>query len=182
MFFPPNISIHALREEGDPRTIRGSRRRLHFYPRPPRGGRRIAIMNAPSFPNISIHALREEGDWYAISHPLLTFPISIHALREEGDHAGQQLHDSSCDFYPRPPRGGRLNISGGSGDCKIFLSTPSARRATYSRMSMDTRTAFLSTPSARRATCRKAASETLHEISIHALREEGDNSRTKLAA
>ena len=34
--------------------------------------------------------------------------ISIHALREEGDvrhadHTGQQIN-----FYPRPPRGGRL--------------------------------------------------------------------------
>ena len=40
-------------------------------------------------------------------HPELV--ISIHALREEGDLA---FFISNCvfgDFYPRPPRGGRLS-------------------------------------------------------------------------
>ena len=36
------ISIHALREEGDS-AARGKRQQSgHFYPRPPRGGRRSA--------------------------------------------------------------------------------------------------------------------------------------------
>ena len=34
--------------------------------------------------------------------------ISIHALREEGDQSGPLSLDFSNDFYPRPPRGGRL--------------------------------------------------------------------------
>ena len=33
--------------------------------------------------------------------------ISIHALREEGDRVPRQGQDQHCDFYPRPPRGGR---------------------------------------------------------------------------
>ena len=33
------ISIHALREEGDPRSIMRLQVRYNFYPRPPRGGR-----------------------------------------------------------------------------------------------------------------------------------------------
>ena len=34
------ISIHALREEGDPITgFRGWSGAIYFYPRPPRGGR-----------------------------------------------------------------------------------------------------------------------------------------------
>ena len=33
------ISIHALREEGDPSLALGRRRPAYFYPRPPRGGR-----------------------------------------------------------------------------------------------------------------------------------------------
>ena len=33
------ISIHALREEGDPPTKAGDRLARYFYPRPPRGGR-----------------------------------------------------------------------------------------------------------------------------------------------
>ena len=34
------ISIHALREEGDVSVSSGSSRVSNFYPRPPRGGRR----------------------------------------------------------------------------------------------------------------------------------------------
>ena len=55
------ISIHALREEGDPKlapTIRSE--------------------------TISIHALREEGDPSPRPQPGIS-GISIHALREEGD-------------------------------------------------------------------------------------------------
>ena len=36
--------------------------------------------------------------------------------------------------------------------CKVFLSTPSARRATYGNVLSISRSGFLSTPSARRAT------------------------------
>ena len=102
---------------------------------------------------ISIHALREEGDfenWMATAGE----QISIHALREEGDHLCQPFIQIRKDFYPRPPRGGR----------------PSRLPQTY------TEYIFLSTPSARRATS-KALCKTLSKaISIHALREEGDNS------
>ena len=57
-------------------------------------------------------------------------PISIHALREEGDYS----------------------TTGGSESDVLFLSTPSARRAT----------------------ARPARINTHNTISIHALREEGD--------
>ena len=56
------ISIHALREEGDwPLRGRNSAS-THFYPRPPRGGRRPERRCAIAGWPISIHALREEGD------------------------------------------------------------------------------------------------------------------------
>ena len=58
---------------------------------------------------ISIHALREEGD-VRLSEQELSLKISIHALREEGDAA----------------------ISAAYRIGAIFLSTPSARRATSS--------------------------------------------------
>ena len=63
--------------------------------------------------------------------------------------------NTSCKgyFYPRPPRGGRLGLSALQLIPRIFLSTPSARRATEAT---------------RRAYCITAS------ISIHALREEGD--------
>ena len=55
-----------------------------------------------------------------------------------------------------------------------FLSTPSARRATYQKLLKAIAEGFLSTPSARRATEIVKAKMTLTMISIHALREEGD--------
>ena len=100
-------------------------------------------------------------------------------------------------FYPRPPRGGRLASCGICGILKLFLSTPSARRATSFRPPCspsgsisihalreegdDTLRArardlerFLSTPSARRATYDLTKTGYSEPISIHALREEGD--------
>ena len=59
-----NISIHALREEGD----RGLYQAL------------------PGGTEISIHALREEGDTLTLRAQIEKM-ISIHALREEGDLA-----------------------------------------------------------------------------------------------
>ena len=147
-----DISIHALREEGDLE-------------------RRCAIAGWP----ISIHALREEGDVFA-KELCTTQAISIHALREEGDHGRRQDGRGAGDFYPRPPRGGRpLSVSlidddgwisihalREEGDRSMwlmsfffcaFLSTPSARRATCrSCRYLNSGNLFLSTPSARRAT------------------------------
>ena len=101
-------------------------------------------------------------------------------------------------FYPRPPRGGRLKHSVSTsrrghisihalreeGDLlhlfiqpsrPLFLSTPSARRATSPTTTRDSQHwAFLSTPSARRATKKAINKRSNVKISIHALREEGD--------
>ena len=56
-------------------------------------------------------------------------------------------------FYPRPPRGGRLDSDFRSLWDKLFLSTPSARRATREQIEYQLSIKrFLSTPSARRAT------------------------------
>ena len=58
---------------------------------------------------------------------------------------------------------------------KLFLSTPSVRRATdrFSQF-MPEDVQFLSTPSVRRATIANKLNEIVPDISIHALREEGD--------
>ena len=61
----------------------------------------------------------------------------------------------TADFYPRPPRGGRQ---------WELLFNLSAKQ-------------FLSTPSARRATVAVGLYTLVIEISIHALREEGDDGR-----
>ena len=60
-------------------------------------------------------------------------------------------------------------------ESSLFLSTPSARRATATRTSeIQLLFKFLSTPSARRATIALGDFIVAFVISIHALREEGD--------
>ncbi len=150
--------------------------RKDFYPRPPRGGRLVRFNKR----------LRKKQ-------------ISIHALREEGDSGWRPRPPWRCNFYPRPPRGGRpearrLEVM----EDELFLSTPSARRATAVglahpqprilisihalreegdrrwRRHLQGPTRFLSTPSARRATRGSRHVRCKEQISIHALREEGD--------
>ena len=148
-----SISIHALREEGDPPLTPALAMVANFYPRPPRGGRPQGIRGSCVNFIISIHALREEGDVFVVDRPGGVPGISIHALREEGDGGSCGWMRRTQNFYPRPPRGGRLLLGADVYDAVIFLSTPSARRATN-----------LTTIRSR-----------LFLISIHALREEGDN-------
>ena len=56
------ISIPALREEGDVLPDGWEVDDPYFYPRPPRGGRRGFFWGIIVGKSISIHALREEGD------------------------------------------------------------------------------------------------------------------------
>ena len=78
--------------------------------------------------------------------------ISIHALREEGDRGCPDGPADYFYFYPRPPRGGRHSHFESRAVFLLFLSTPSARRATRREPDVGGH----------------------HAISIHALREEGD--------
>ena len=123
------ISIHALREEGDP-VIHGNDRKC------------IKFLSTPSARRATCRFIQTSA----------FFSISIHALREEGDTLLYALADKEVYFYPRPPRGGRPTGTWGTIVPGRFLSTPSARRATY----------FTALEPRRYA------------ISIHALREEGD--------
>ena len=84
-FWQEQISIHALREEGDKTSAAWTRSAAYFYPRPPRGGRRHPGYHAMTARGISIHALREEGDGDIKRKDGDLICISIHALREEGD-------------------------------------------------------------------------------------------------
>ena len=100
------ISIHALREEGDPRLRRYVRQRRHFYPRPPRGGRPWPCTRC--WRTINFYPRPPRGGRPRRAEDGRTpSRISIHALREEGDLATLYLPVSGSYFYPRPPRGGR---------------------------------------------------------------------------
>ena len=191
------ISIHALREEGDTDC------NCIFHIRA-----------------ISIHALREEGDIRLDPERrrLQAFLSTPSARRATA--SSRNMRRTKLYFYPRPPRGGRLGFSGKSLFVRfnfyprpprggrhleitseilasLFLSTPSARRATRCALTADpvpdyfyprpprggrrlphlkrsAANGFLSTPSARRATSYFQRSFRGTGISIHALREEGD--------
>ena len=80
------ISIHALREEGDPHRHHLSKLAQKFLSTP--SARRATCCRPPA---------------RGLS------PISIHALREEGDILQTRKILARDDFYPRPPRGGRLS-------------------------------------------------------------------------
>ena len=79
------------------------------------------------------------------------------------------------DFYPRPPRGGRLLLLTKQ-TCfeENFYPRPPRGGRLQCRGTVTTPMRFLSTPSARRATEMQGNIGQLGKISIHALREEGD--------
>ena len=77
-------------------------------------------------------------------------------------------------FYPRPPRGGRLMGVLNFGGFMLFLSTPSARRATADRAGMKARQKISIHALREEGDGRVAAHRRRIAISIHALREEGD--------
>ena len=146
------ISIHALREEGDqggastpsgaqdfyPRPPRGGRpvavsRQLlteHFYPRPPRGGRLADVVKQRVDFLISIHALREEGDVQCVINCVQLFEFLSTPSARRATQGNLCTGQHSGYFYPRPPRGGRRQTSANKPSSTRFLSTPSARRAT----------------------------------------------------
>ena len=146
-----HISIHALREEGDLNGRHTPLLIMVFLSTP--SARRATAATAERYGqrHISIHALREEGDLVAVLADA-AHGISIHALREEGDSGRRRTRRRPDNFYPRPPRGGRLEGQIGLFDTMNFYPRPPRggrhSRQRYSRL------------------CR--------HISIHALREEGD--------
>ena len=128
------ISIHALREEGDREMMARFNDTFIFLSTP--SARRAtqtaktmrqeikAFLSTPS-------ARRATSKSETIPMPSI---ISIHALREEGDAARCRGPDLPCYFYPRPPRGGRRGRPVYGVQIDVFLSTPSARRATKVRV------------------------------------------------
>ena len=173
-----SISIHALREEGDPPRCCLLLLFFYFYPRPPRGGRptinqlrqafQVQFLSTPSARRATESGhpdQRDNGNFYPrpprggrqnhLLSVLIVPRISIHALREEGDAFSARAPRTLCYFYPRPPRGGRRGCLASLCSSQQFLSTPSARRATvYFPDTCRQCEEFLSTPSARRATAK----------------------------
>ena len=147
------ISIHALREEGDHRRQTRYLRPENFYPRPPRGGRQDGLQMDRQCRGISIHALREEGDAsrFDTGHPRKKFLSTPSARR--ATRLSQERLQLPLNFYPRPPRGGRQvpPEEGLQLESDFYPRPPRGGRRSATR-----------------------ASRGWSDISIHALREEGD--------
>ena len=145
-----DISIHALREEGDNFLLRTWHKADDFYPRPPRGGR-------PSTAS--------------------TFTLTAYFYPRPprgGRQLPQWVTTMIMNFYPRPPRGGRPLQIRLDETADRFLSTPSARRATFQVWPH-----LLGNPISIHALreegdIQRRTGAVAHRISIHALREEGD--------
>ena len=103
------ISIHAPREGSDrlPKVF-GSGGLCNFYPRSPRGERRI--IDAAAVRSIAfLSTLPARGATRLTPISLNTVDgISIHAPREGSDLSIIQMAPSPHNFYPRSPRGERL--------------------------------------------------------------------------
>ncbi len=161
------ISIHALREEGDLAAVAGHGPlyiSIHALREEATKARDVQQITQSEF--LSTPSAREtdgaadEGSAPAIFYPRpprgATFPLLRHWPMPR-------------NFYPRPPRGGRQTF------CTSALGSPyfiHALREEGDRADTEIHWAiFLSTPSARRATHAGVLRVLLQQISIHALRE-----------
>ena len=177
MFKPSaaSISIHALREEGDCllslvmvdeagflSTPSARRATLllnltmsscrNFYPRPPRGGRPFTP------PCRCVHQNFYPRPPRGGRPPLPRLRVAV-----------------IKNFYPRPPRGGRHISLVCPQKTALFLSTPSARRATHIAV-LPSKNCVISIHALREEgdEQHKLPKGNERHISIHALREEGD--------
>ena len=144
-----------------PRPPRGGRRTTaaapcrasaYFYPRPPRGGRPEILVPVSAL--IDFYPRPPRGGRPEILVPVSAL-IDFYPRPPRGGRPGHRgrVGQRAGNFYPRPPRGGRPSILIMRGLQNKFLPTPSARRATKTNslvtLSIEI---FLPTPSARRAT------------------------------
>ena len=146
-----DISIHALRVEGDSSTFRSHQPHIRFLSTPSgwrATGAKVEISYNGQF-------LSTPSGWRATDH----HTIIPHALR-----------------FLSTPSGWRATEVGFHRDVRqaVFLSTPSGWRATSNTQTSARRLRFLSTPSGWRATSAFAFACWRSSISIHALRVEGD--------
>ena len=173
-YYPTLISIHALRGEGDKRTKVKSCREVYFNPRPPWGGRPVAVGSAQRVDLISIHALRGEGDVKVDAEF-----CDLRYFNPRPPWGGRQNSGLSqqAGFYfnPRPPWGGRRVLLGTQGNGSFdFNPRPPWGGRPIPLRSRCRRQRFQSTPSVGRATINDFTITDITSISIHALRGEGD--------
>ena len=148
---------------------------FHFYPRPPRGGRRAAVgvltldgqfLSTPSARRATWQVDGTTGrleNFYprpprggrpsTSRRAAQPQPISIHALREEGDSVLKQTDKGDVEFLSTPSaRRATLTIWASIPPARNFYPRPPRGGRPSQWLLRNTRSGFLSTPSARRAT------------------------------
>ena len=150
------ISIHALCEEGDNFLPTSSRIRLLFLSTP--SARRATYCNRP----------HNGADRHFYPRPL-----------RGGRPASWSALSWTVNFYPRPLRGGRRCKAYGQFPRSLFLSTPSARRATGKPEKQRSKEHISIHALCEEGDLRHKGGLDLIEISIHALCEEGDRRRAR---
>ena len=170
------ISIHALREEGDTRLTSVSSGSFDFYPRPPRGGRPLALSASEQPQNFYPRPPR--GGRRTAQPTTSSSRKNFYPRPPRGGRPAAYGGGNAADgnFYPRPPRGGRQARQSKFSTAELFLSTPSARRATLTSDHARRIQPHYFYPRPPRGGRRHPAQLVwlARSISIHALREEGD--------
>ncbi len=169
----------------------------NFYPRPPRGGRPVdplmftvvpLFLSTPSArratclltlygskEGISIHALREEGDEVRRSSSTVILEFLSTPSARRATHVALVQLCTGFDFYPRPPRGGRpLVVQPFGQTLEDFYPRPPRGGRQGKQRENSTFGYFYPRPPRGGRLRRYAAACGDAEISIHALREEGD--------
>ena len=170
---------------------------FYFYPRPPRGGRRTGnidtilvnvFLSTPSARRATAEEARQKAEAEFLSTPsarratvlarvahcfawlFLSTPSARRATLSPRPMSWPWRY-----FYPRPPRGGRRHAHPPRSGSDQFLSTPSARRAT-GRTGQCCSCGPYFYPRPPRGGRRLPSGQKYFylSISIHALREEGD--------
>ena len=134
------------------RFLKSSNPSGYFYPRPPRGGRRVARCSRELTEEfLSTPSARRATMLVRVKVVRIIQFLSTPSARR-ATCGPARLAPAGRYFYPRPPLGGR----------RVRVAGEFPRQE------------FLSTPSARRATLQGQVWQVHRRISIHALREEGD--------
>ena len=128
----------------------------------------------PRHRKISIHALRGEGD---VRQRVAAFYSQRFQSTPSVGRATIYLYNAAFDhlnFNPRPPWGGRLLQDSSARGTRVFQSTPSVGRATTEHLASDCSTNISIHALRGEGDYSIENSLILLDISIHALRGEGD--------
>ena len=191
------ISIHALRGEGDNHRYPNFHKAQNFNPRPPWGGRPRIFLSTPSYCYFNPRP-PWGGRPYLLKFSLNLFEFQSTPSVGRATHLNNNLIDNRHNFNPRPPWGGRhkaeerakrknkISIHALRGEGDVIVSVlykvlgnfnprpPWGGRPLVISSAVLVST-FQSTPSVGRATILMLRELMCIYISIHALRGEGDD-------